>query len=71
MISRQPVTPVLGPCTYYKPIKVKSVEIEEALKAEHVLEVASDTQLCARTEGVTRANAPKDRNLVMLREVVG
>ena len=47
------------------------MEIEEALKAEHVLEVASDTQLCARTEGVTRANAPKDRNLVMLREVVG
>ena len=54
--------------TYYKPTKAESVEMEEALNAEQAVEVASDMQLCARTVGVRRANAPKDRNLVMLRE---
>ena len=57
--------------TYYKPTNVESVEMEEVLNAEQDVEPASDMQLCARIAGESRANAPKDRNRVMLDDEEG
>lgn len=37
--------------TYNKPTSVEPVDMEERLKAEHVVESASDIQFCAITSG--------------------
>lgn len=50
--------------TYNKPVRVLSVEMEEALKAGHCVDLASDMQFCATVTGIDATTTPNARSRV-------
>jgi hypothetical protein len=58
-----------GRCSYYNPTSWELVEIEEALKAGHVVEPLNDMQFCASVTEVEDASRPS-RNGVFIASVL-